>query len=246
MIYLMKKFKPSALAILVLLSLSTCTKFNLFSSQGRIIIEQRPAEAFDGILLNNNINLILTQDTIESIRVEAGENIQSSILTQIHNHLLTISRTGSTILSKPGELINVYTSVKEIKKISYQGSGNITSTNTLNSSYFLIISNNGAGNVTLSLKTHMTTAGIYNENADFILVGQSDSCYSYCASRGTLDFRNFEVKKLQIDYSGARDAYVWVRDVLTGNIFYKGNIYIRGNPSIVSLKQRSEGKLYPF
>ncbi len=246
MIYRMEKIKRPTLAILVLLSLSTCTKFNLLTPERRIIIVQRPIESFNVIFLNNNINLILTQDTMEQIRVEAAENMQSSILTQIQNHVLSISRTGATILSKPNELINVYACVRELKKISYQGSGNITSTNTLNSSNFLIISNSGAGNVTLSLNTHMTTAGIYNENADFIFQGQSDSCYTYCASRGSIDFRNFEVKKLQIDYSGARDAYVWVSNSLTGNIFYKGNIYLRGNPYTVSLKQSSEGKLYPL
>ncbi|HEV7620520.1 MAG TPA: hypothetical protein VGO09_02235, partial [Flavisolibacter sp.] len=63
---------------------------------------------------------------------------------------------------------------------------------------------------------------------------------------GTIDFRNFIVNKLQIDYSGARDAFVSAINTLNGNIFYKGNIYYNGSPSLINVKQRDAGKLLHF
>jgi hypothetical protein len=222
-----------------------CKKLGL-ASQGKTISTERAAQPFTKICLFNNIDLILTQDTIEKIVIEAGDKLQSSITTSFAGDSLLIKNTSEGIIANPDEKIIAKISVKLLKSISYQGSGTISCSNYIYSDYFDIISNNGAGNVYLKLYAITTTAGIYNESADFIFDGHSDSCYTYCSSRGTIQYQNFVTDKLLIDYSSVRNAYVNAPVAIYGNIFYKGNIYYKGAPAMMNVKEHDTGRFIPY
>lgn len=219
----------------------SCKKQGLFSSGGSKVISDRPVTSFTKILLYNKINLILTQDTIERVKVEAGEHVQSEITTEVNNNTLTI-KGSSSLTESPDEIINVYVSVRDLQVLGYQGAGTVSCTDTLKTTSFTVYSNDGAGDVHLLLKNLNTSAGIYNENADFYIKGETEQCYTYCSSRGTIDFSGFSVKNMNIDYSSVRDGYISVSGVLKANIYYKGNLYYKGSPE-VDVKTYSEGRL---
>src|SRR4051812_35650443 len=169
---------------LILLAICTipiqCKKLGL-TSPGKTVSLQRNTQPFSKICLFNNIDLVLTQDTIEKIVIDAGDKLQSSITTSYAGDSLLLKNTSDGIMANPDEKITARISVKLLKSISYQGSGTVSCTNHIHSDYFDIISNNGAGNVYLKLYSITTTAGIYSESADFIFEGHSDSCYTYCS-----------------------------------------------------------------
>ena len=54
-----------------------------FKSTGEITIERRESSDFENIILEDNINLILTQGNECAIMVEAGKNLLESIKTDI-------------------------------------------------------------------------------------------------------------------------------------------------------------------
>lgn len=194
----------------------------------------------------DNVELQLTQDTTEKISIEAGDQIQPSIVTEFSGDSLILKNKARGLITNPDEKIIAHVSVKNLTSISYQSSGNITCTNTILAPLFEVYSNTGAGNVYLNLNTHILNSGIYSESADFIFEGHADSCYTYCSSRGTIDYRNFITDKLLIDYSSVRDAYVNVPSALYGNIFYVGNVYYKGHPDIFSVKERDKGRFISY
>jgi hypothetical protein len=227
----------------------TCMLFSckkgLLGGEGRIVITQRSAPSFHKISLYHHIDLVLTQDTVENIKVEAGENRQPSIVTAVEGDELVIKNDANSLVNRPGEVIRVYVSVKELQLLNYQGSGTITCSNTLQMSQFTVLSNLGAGDVHLNLDVQQLTAGIYEDNADFIFRGKADQCYTYCASRGTIHYENLEVRDMQLDYSSARDAYVHVTGFLKGTIYYKGNVYYKGTP-VLQTNMPDAGRFIPY
>ena len=225
--------------------LSGCKK-GAFGNEGEMVTTTRPSGSFGQIILSDNVNLVLTQDTIENIRVEAPSKIEPYITTQISNHSLTIRNENAGKLIPPGETINVYVSVKDLGRFDYLGSGNVSCTNTLNKDYFSFVVSDAAGDVHLKLKTIFTSVYLYSDMADLVLEGQSDSCYTYCSSLGTIDYSNYNVKKLGLDYSSIRDAYVWASQSLNGRIFYKGNVYYRGNPVLTRAETSNEGRFIHY
>lgn len=239
------KFLTYILSILLLCTFSQCKKLGL-SANGPTVITDRAIQPFTKICLFDNIDLELTQDTVEKIRIEAGEQIQSIITTEFSGDSLLLKNKARGLMTNPDQKIIAHISIKTLNGISYQGSGDITCTNTITAPLFEVYSNTGAGNVYLNLNSHILNSGIYSESADFIFEGHADSCYTYCSSRGTIDYRNFNTDKLLIDYSSVRDAYVNANRALYGNIFYVGNVFYKGNPSILSVKERDKGRFISY
>jgi hypothetical protein len=228
---------------LLIVSIYGCKKGTF--SPGNTVVIEKDLPAIHQIILFDNINLVLTQDTVDKLKIEAGENIQPYITTDVNGAALTIKNTSSNQwLQDASQTINVYVSIKQLAKIDYKSAGNITSTNTLQSDYFQIDSE-GAGNVNLSLNSIKIVANAYQENADLMLSGRSDTCYAYCSSRGTIDFRNLQVKRMAVDFGSVRSGYVWATEALHARIFYKGNLYYKGAP-FIDQQLLHDGRLFPF
>ena len=64
-------------------------------STGDIIKEQRFVKDFTTLVVHDNIFVTLTQDTENSLEVEAGENLLSLIKTDVDGGTLTITNDNS-------------------------------------------------------------------------------------------------------------------------------------------------------
>lgn len=220
--------------LLILLSgLQACKKPGCFDEAGSVTTVERKGASFHQIDLFDHVNLILTQDSVEKITVEAGSNLQPNISTEISNGILTIkNNTTCNWLRDPSEKINVYVSFKNLSLINYNGSGNITATDTLKLQRLGIYSEIGAGNVDLTLDAQQFFSYIYNENADFTIRGKADQCHTYTSSRATIDFSNLVVRYYNMGYGALKDTYIHVTEQIDLEIYYKGHVYYKGNPSI--------------
>jgi hypothetical protein len=238
------KWRLHHIGLLLLVHLTACKK-GIWSDPGPVKVEERAARPIAQILLYDNVNLVLTQDSTERVRVEAPESILPEISTQMDGHSLTIRNRNRSLVNDPDEELTVYVNVRYLQRLDYLGSANVHCTNTLQSPYFTVLASEGSGNLELTVNSVITDALLYSDMADFRFEGRSDSCYTYCNTLGTIDYRNFEVKRLQLDYSGIRDAHVHATEQLNARIFYKGNVYYKGNP-VIRKEENSSGRLLPY
>lgn len=221
-----------------------CKKPGCFSDSGAVVMVQRSSAPFDQIDLQDNVNLVLTQDTVESIRVEAGNDLQGAIKTEIVAGVLTVTNTTNCqFLRSPSEKVTAHVGIKTLVRLNYSGSGNITTTNTLLADGITFYSDIGAGNMHISLEAKRTYAYLYGNNTDMVFTGKSDSCYAYTGQRGTIDFRNFVVKHQQIGYGSIRDGYVHATHSLHVLQYFRGTLYYKGRPPVVNTEYFSTGKV---
>lgn len=240
----MKSCRTTIWLLLGILLLGGCSKPTCLQNAGALTTVVRPAAPFHRIDLYNDINLVLTQDTTEAIRVETSDRLQPNISTTIENGVLTLKNTATcNWLRDPSERVTVYVSVKGLDYVYYGGSGEVTSTNTLVADYIEFYSDKGAGNVNVSLDAKRTNATIEYESADFVFHGKSDVCYTYVNARGSIDFKDFEVKTLNIGYASVRNTVVKVTDLLNATIYHTGNVFYKGNP-VTTTHYYSSGRLY--
>ena len=224
-----------------------CKRETCFGEAGAFVSISRDATAFHEIAVYDNINVVLIQDSLEHITVLAPQHLEPNITTQIENGILSIRNEGTcTGLRNTSEKATVQVGVKKLDRIVYAGSGNISSTNTLLADNLTIYSEEGAGNIDISLNAVQTFSYIMDENADITLHGASDFCYSYTASRGSIDFSDFVVKKMALEYGGVRDATIQVTEELNSIIYYKGNVFYKGTPLITNNKVHSSGRLIRY
>lgn len=232
------------LNVLLSTAMIGCKKMECFDAAGPVETITRKVSSFYQIDLYDNIDLVLIQDTVETIQVACGKYIQPNIMTKAEKNILTIrNNTTCKWLRNTGEKIIVYAHVKMLNKINYESGGDVTCTNTINTDHIDISSETGAGNVTLNIMAQQTSAYIHNENADFILSGQSDYCNTFINARGTIDYSNFVVKNMNIEYAGVRDATINVTEQLKSIVYHTGNLYYKGSPAVIDNKQLGTGQL---
>ena len=124
----------------------------------------------------------------------------------------------------------------------YNGSGNISSTNTLTAPVLFFYSYVGAGNIDVDLQADVAGAYIHQENADITLRGSANRFFTYTNARGSLNLKDLQVKNMVMEYGGVRNATINVTENLDLIIYHTGHVYYKGTPQI-KLQTHSTGQL---
>ncbi len=132
---------------ITLLSLIILTTLCFGKTKTEVVKDDRNLSGFNSIQTSSSINIILIQGDRESVFVETNIKFQKQVLTSVEGGVLKIEVNGIEV--KPS-VINVHVTLKELKEISYSGSGNICFVGI----YAFPVVNfniNGSGNLTLKL-----------------------------------------------------------------------------------------------
>jgi hypothetical protein len=136
---------PLVVALLAWSCHDVATSPDQIVGSGRIVSQHRTLESFSGVHLTGIGNVYVTQDTTQSFRLEADDNILDRVITTVDNNVLTIGL-------QPGSYskitINVFVSMKSVELLQLTGTGSFTTTNALQSN-MLTCGIDGAGSMTL-------------------------------------------------------------------------------------------------
>jgi hypothetical protein len=232
--------------LLLYLTALSCNKPGCAQTSGSVVKKERAVPPFQHLIVLDNINVVLRQDSVCKVFVETDEALQPVIIARVTDGQLVLENKAScSWIRRPGESITVYVQVPNLSKIDYQGSGNIVCTDTLRFENFFIEADHGAGNINLLLRTKFTKVFINNEVTYINIAGGSDSCYAWCASRGTIDLRAFEVQRMALSYASVRPGYIWATQSLRATLFNEGDLFYKGAPEIQA-DYRSSGRLLPL
>lgn len=231
----------------MLFLLSNCGKdnmFDCFKSTGKIVIEDRPASEFYGIILNNNLDLYLTQGSGFSISVEAGKHLQKGIKTEIRDRVLTISNENRCNWVRSYEKpMKVYVSFTDLDSLEYKASGNVYSLNTLVSDSIKLVVKEGGGSIDLHIQTWKSVFQIDEGTVDLTVHGTSNVNYISSNAYGPVDCLDLNTVFTYMNSSSTNNCYVNTSSVLDVTIENVGDVYYMGNPDSVYFTQHSSGKL---
>lgn len=236
------------LSILFLFFSTACKKDNksdCFKGTGEIITETREISGFDSIYVQNNINVVITIDTIWEIKVEAGENMLPKIITKVDNGKLSLSNINQCnfVRSFKNSII-VFIKLPSIKGIETDGDGYIKSTNIIKVDK-LDIKTNNTGDLDLLLNAGNVSTYIHG-SSDVILTGTT--AFHNVSIRGTGFAKCSElVTQETMLYSNTTgNAYVNVIKDLNATIAGSGNVYYSGNPKEIKSKIIGSGQLLAY
>lgn len=235
-------------ALLVMISCKKENRSDCFKSTGNIIKEERVAGDIKKIEINENINLIITQDTVNKIIVEAGEHLLPLIITEMDNDTLVIKNNNKCnwVRSFKKE-INVYVTVKDLAQITTYGSGDITSTNTLTNDFFMLEMWSGGGSADLTINASESYFIIHTGSSDITVKGFSNFNYIWLHGNGWMWCDSLFTNYTVVSSLGTGDCYVNVSQALNISIHYIGNVYYSEYPnlSIIYRDTSGTGKLIP-
>ncbi len=214
---------------------------------GEVVNELRQLPSFSSVLIENNINVIFQEDTVQNISVQAGKELINLVKTEMVGNQLYIHNENKCNFSRRYDIpINVY--IHYIKNQFYRlvskSTGLVSNTNAcMNDSIDLDVESSGNINFQMGSGktfTHQHGAG------DIILTGNCDQIIIYSTGTG------FTIT------DECTNNYTWVFTTTTGKITVcpsnqldneiagSGNVYLKGNPPVINNRETNTGKLLPL
>lgn len=242
------KFYFSVLgSFLIILGLGSCkdTVEDCFKSTGNIIKEERFLSEFDSIRLEDNVNIILIQDTLNKVIIEAGEHLLPKIKSTVENKLLVLKNDNHcNWVRKLNIPINAYVHFKDISILTNIGVANITNQDSINiKGHAIDLRLLGSGDIRLVGNFDWIYARVIVAIGNLHLSGRSGGLELYCDGTSLVNAENMQVNFASVETYLPGDVYVNATEQLSAKIFWEGNVYYKNNPTILYKKEASSGRL---
>ncbi len=206
---------------------------------GNVVKKERNATSFDGIRVSTGINVYLKQGDKESITVEADENLQEYIITEITGGVLHVYTEANI---REAKMKRVYVTMKEITSLKTSSAGDIIGETPVKGTD-IELNASSAGNIKLEVYAQKLEVNI-SSSGDVTLSGEAEALNADLSSAGDLEAYNLQVKQADISASSAGDARINVSERINARASSAGDISYRGDPKYVSASSSSAGGIH--
>jgi len=202
--------------------------------------------SFEILTLDDRFDVILTQDTIESILISGDPKMIRKVDWHIENKELHIESSFKNAWMKPGKnRITLHISVKNLKRINVNQTCDISCSNELTCPELGIITTGKMSVANLKLNCN----SFYTWN-NFPCGGK----LTLSGSVNQLKLWNYALMQIDAIDLTSNEAYIEnyskgsIKTTITNALTYKingeGDIYLQGNPpTIVKISEENTGKL---
>lgn len=241
----MKKLITSFLLVLICVSTSQAQWWQgtkKVEGNGNMVIKTRNTADYNSIDLTGSMDVILVKGKEGNLKIEAEENLQEHILTEISGGKLKISvEKGYSLSPSRNHDIVITVPVTDIEGLSVTGSGDIRSSEMLRAENFSI-NITGSGNVKLPLQAKNTSATITG-SGDIDLSGSSQDFDCKVTGSGDISAYDFKCENVSAVVTGSGDISVFASESLKARTPGSGDIKYRGNPRKEDFKTMGSGSI---
>jgi hypothetical protein len=191
------------------------------SGNGRVVEETRDISGFTGVHVSSGIDVYLSQGDEFEVVVEADENLQDVILTEVNGNMLVVKTDHVSIRSAKSKIVHV--TLPELEELKISSAGDCVGQNPF-SCGDLRLSISSAGDLSLEVDADRIDLDI-SSSGDARLAGSADEFNVRLSSAGDLNAFDLVAAKVDVDVSSA------------------GNIYYRGDARVIHSRSSSAGDI---
>ncbi|MBU8892026.1 MAG: DUF2807 domain-containing protein [Bacteroidales bacterium] len=235
-----KALKFTALTIIAIIGFMSISAHG--NSLQDVKKENRNVADFTEIGLSISADLYLSQGAVNEVIIEADEDVLAKIVTEVRGDELQI-KFEKWYNYKGTRKINVYVTVKDIKKLIISGSGDIIAKTAIKSeSLGLIIS--GSGSLLINDLDIKNINVVISGSGDIRVDGKSQGNELDVTVTGSGDFdsHGLEFRNADLVITGSGSIKAFVTEELDANITGSGRISYKGNP-IIDANITGSGKI---
>lgn len=236
--------KTIQLFSLVLLFFTVLFTEGVIASSAGISKQNRPVAEFHGISVSSGIDLYITQDNVEKVRVEADDDDMKNLITEVEDGILKIYMKEKSWLHLDWTHTarKVYVSFKMLDKLEASAGSDIFSQSALKLKQLKLDASSGS-DIKLELTAEKVEAQT-SSGSDIKLNGKAEYLQANASSAGDIDAIYFQVKRCDADVSSGSDIRVHVTEQLNANASSGGDIAYRGNPIKKNINESSGGDVH--
>jgi hypothetical protein len=201
----------------------------LFKQGGKMSNQNFVTGTFSGVSNKIGANVYITQGEIQKIDVSANEKIIKDISLKVEDGVLIIDKKKKMIRF---DSISIRISMKDLKSLKIEGSGNISTSGIFNTTGDVDLSIAGSGNIDANINTNATVrTGIYG-SGNIDLKGKSLKFESVIQGSGNVSAYDFHSAFTTANIDGSGNCEVSADSTLNASINGSGNIYYKGTPVV--------------
>jgi hypothetical protein len=234
---------------LLMLSLFSCKKpedRRCFKSWGEETERIVNLDSFDKLILYEQIEYVLIQDSTDKLVIKGGENMVQLIHWEINDGLLLIrNKSRCNFLRNLKKKVLVEIHFTRLMNIHYEGTEPMTNKDTIQTDYFTLLVRDGAGPVDLSLNAIIISADISHGWGDYTLKGKTNFARIAARSNGFCNAYDLQVAdSIEVSSETVGSIKVNANNIpMNAIISNDGNIYYKGIPSKIYKTINGSGKI---
>ncbi len=239
--------------ILILLLTFACDSENAadcFQKTGAIIQQDIAVDAFDKILVNRDIELIIKEGAEQKIIIETGENLLNDVKAKVVDGKLTLTDNNSCNYVRSYGITKIYITSPNITEIRSSTQYDISSNGVLTYPSLTILSEDfGApdtftnGNFRLQID-NTTFRVVFNNLSNCFISGKTNNLnITFAAGTSRFEGRNLIAENVQLWNRSANDMIVNPQQEIKGKISGTGHVISVNKPPVVEVEEVYKGRL---
>lgn len=222
---------------LLLLSVTVISSCNFIGGEridgdGDLATETRQADDFKNVAASGSIDIMLTQAPDFSVQVKGDKNLLPYVIVDVDGNTLKI-KTKKGYNLRPKQHLEVDISAPVFNTISSDGSGNVTTQNTLTNKDKISFELSGSGNIQAKVDAdalESETSG--SGNVSFS--GRADDAEMSVAGSGNIHCFSLTTENTSITINGSGNADVYATKKLNLTVNGSGDIQYKGSATVDS------------
>lgn len=227
--------------ILSLLAFSCNFDFNItgVNGNGHVVTSERELTgSFNQLDVSRGLDVIITQGSYEQVSVEADENLQEIIVTEIEGGVLKITTTDN-IASSTSK--TVYVSFDDLVKIDASSGSTVLSKNEITAEELAIETSSGS-DLSLALQArHLDCDSSSGSNLK--LSGKATGIVAKASSGSKISAADLSTESANVKASSGADISINTSKTLTAQATSGGNVSYYGNPETVTNNKGISGSI---
>lgn len=231
---------------LICISMANAQKWgnNKVEGDGKKTTITRSTSEYDEIAVAGSFRVDLVAGKEGTITLEGDENLLEYVKTEVDGNQLKIQIDKNVSFKNGHRQISITIPFEKISKVSFTGSGDIETKNSINAENFEInFAGSGDGNFEVNspnLKVALAGSG------DLNVTGTSTNLIAKVAGSGDLDCSKLEAQNAEATVAGSGDLKVNCTNKLTARVAGSGDISYKGKPESVDKKVNGSGDITSY
>ncbi|RXQ96127.1 DUF2807 domain-containing protein [Ancylomarina salipaludis] len=228
----------SLFLIAIILGTTSCinAQFSGEKGNGNVVKQDREIGHFSAISAGTGLDVFVVQGDKEAITVEADENLQDNIITEVRGDKLVVKVEDRI---RRATAMSVYITLVDVNEIHISSGCDFKTKSTINTKNLDIEVSSGA-DAKLDIHADQLSCSV-SSGADADLWGTANYFYGKASSGSDLNARELSAKVCKAKASSGADVTVNATEEIEASASSGGDVNYYGNPSKVDVNTSSGG-----
>ncbi|TYA69869.1 DUF2807 domain-containing protein [Seonamhaeicola marinus] len=221
-----------------------------FQKTGSIIKEEVVLEAFNKILVNRDIELVIKQGGTQEVILETGQNLRNDVSVEVVDGQLILTDNNTCNFVRDYGITKVYVTSPNITEIRSSTQYDISSNGVLTYPNLVLLSESfGApdtftvGDFKLQINNNFLGITFNNLSSCFVSGETTNVNINFASGNGRFEGENLIVQNATIFHRGSNNMIINPQQSIKGKVVSTGDVILKTTPPIIEVETLYKGRV---